>query len=174
MNKIGLNLKLLNSFEVCVVLMIVVGFAIIGLILVSSLTPRQQTAVATSFEIFDMQEQIAKVGSALSFINTTANEFYNQFYLAFVQTVTLPDDFMATASDLASGFKLSVGGLFAQGRVAGASTSLFDQYHGDADQIYYHSTPKTPAQQMPYEYVAPNLTQIISKVDLSRLWREKL
>ncbi|MBX4191841.1 MAG: hypothetical protein KW804_03515 [Candidatus Doudnabacteria bacterium] len=84
----------INKFEVAVVSLIAVGFVILGITLYSSLTPRQQSVITSSLQMFDMKEHVATTIDEIKFVYGIPNEFYNQFYIAFSDVVTLPlDDF---------------------------------------------------------------------------------
>ena len=90
MNKIGLNLKLLNSFEVSVVVMIVLGFLIVGLIVFASLAPKQQSAMASGLEIFDLHQQVSEVTAQVESLINAPSRMMDRFYLAFTQIASYP------------------------------------------------------------------------------------
>ncbi len=80
----------INSFDVAVVSMITIGFIIIGIILFGTLTPRQQTNISSALEIFDIHEQVVNETETVQFVFNIPNEFYKEFYVAFVEVASVP------------------------------------------------------------------------------------
>jgi hypothetical protein len=93
--------KNINSFEVAVVSMIAVGLVIVGLTIFSSLTPRQQLAVTSAFELFDVHERTVETVENVKFVLDIPNEFYNQFYIAFTEVATLPSETIDVPQEIA-------------------------------------------------------------------------
>ena len=87
--------KNINSFEAAVVGMIAVGFVIVGIVLFATLTPRQQVNVVSAFDVFDLHQQTIATTSltleSVTFVWNIPTEFYNQFYIAFTEVATLPE-----------------------------------------------------------------------------------
>src|SRR3989338_6677211 len=84
------NHEMINTFEAAAVVMAFVGILIIGMILLASLTPRQQKVVLTSFELLDAGELVGETAQTAETIIDIPNEFYKQFYIAFNQLAILP------------------------------------------------------------------------------------
>ena len=92
------NYKKINSFEAAVVAMMFVGLLIVGAIIFSGLTPRQQVHVTRATQMFDVHEQfretVVQTTGSVKFVFETSDEFYNQFYQAFTEVASLPaEDF---------------------------------------------------------------------------------
>jgi hypothetical protein len=100
------NYQNINSFEVAIVGMITAGFILVGIILFSTLTPRTQANVASSLNMFDIHERVADTISSttdeIGFMMDIPNQFYNQFYIAFTQTATLPSETFEIPAQIAT------------------------------------------------------------------------
>lgn len=79
----------LNTFEVLVVMFIMIGAMLVAIISFSGLTPAQQSHVTMAFNILDMHEQAPQIIQSTENILDIPGEFYNQFYLAFTQVAVV-------------------------------------------------------------------------------------
>ncbi|OGE79907.1 MAG: hypothetical protein A2660_00430 [Candidatus Doudnabacteria bacterium RIFCSPHIGHO2_01_FULL_45_18] len=80
----------INSFEVATVVVIAVGFLLVGAMLFASFTPRAQTQVAAAFRMLDVHQDFNATLDEVKFIASIPNKFNQEFYLAFTQVAVLP------------------------------------------------------------------------------------
>jgi hypothetical protein len=85
--------KKLTAFEGALVVMIVLGVALIGLEIFVSLPARTQVAFTDAVQIFDMHDSVVEQAELLGQIPDSMIQVYQQFDLAFVQTMALGDQF---------------------------------------------------------------------------------
>jgi hypothetical protein len=85
------NYQKLNPFEILSILVAVLGLGLILSEIFITLPQKQQLAVAQSFQIFDMRQEVSQVADTTQFVASTVNDFYAQFDMAFVQTFSFPE-----------------------------------------------------------------------------------
>jgi hypothetical protein len=171
--------KHINSFEIAVVSMIVVGFILIGFTVFFSLTPRQQSNLAGAFQMFDIHEETAAGFENFKFIINIPNEFNKQFYKSFTEIATLPSETFDVPRQIASEFSRNITSainnlsnqvamgysnqtqaheqtaelaqLNPQGKVMGAMIDLTDKFSSAA--VVEQKVP--PSLNMHYDYQPP-------------------
>ncbi len=90
------NYQKLNLTEGIAVLIAIIGVSLISLLGYNALSSEQKSLALSGFEIFDMHNQLAHEAEAIKRLTWDGpQEFMNQFYLAFTQTMTLPQEEMA-------------------------------------------------------------------------------
>jgi hypothetical protein len=87
------DFKKLTAFEGALVAMIVLGVAIIGFEIFTSLPTRMQVAFADAVQVFDMQEPVVQQAKLLEEVSLSMVRFYDEFNLAFIQTMAMGDEF---------------------------------------------------------------------------------
>jgi len=105
------NFQNINTFEACTIFMIVVGVALIGAVFYDSLNDSQQSKLNYAVSFLDVHEQAAQESEAVAFIFNVPNEFFNQFNIAFIQTMSFPDNVaqaLDTAQEIATSVEKSV------------------------------------------------------------------
>lgn len=84
--------KNLKAFDCAAIFVLFIGIALIGLIVFNLLTTEQRRNVALAISFFDLHEQAKKQVDTVDFILSVPDEFLAQFYLAFNQTMSFPDN----------------------------------------------------------------------------------
>jgi hypothetical protein len=81
----------LTAFEASSIVVAAAGLALIGTEIFISMPMQTRTELASAFNLFDMHEQVATVSSTAQFSYTVAQDFMEEFDLAFNQTLSFPD-----------------------------------------------------------------------------------
>ena len=81
----------LNAFESSLVAFIAVGMALVGTIIFSGLSFKQQDNILAAINILDIHEQASRPVAVISSVIDTEAEYYDQFYIAFTQVMTMPE-----------------------------------------------------------------------------------
>ncbi|MBX4186857.1 MAG: hypothetical protein KW802_01175 [Candidatus Doudnabacteria bacterium] len=181
----------IKTFDVAVVGMITAGFIIIGVLVFSSLTPRQQVAWSQSVEILDIHQEfgqtVAETKTVSEFVYNIPQEFYNQFYIAFTQVATLPEEVIDTpisvGQELLRNVKVAFNNLSDQvavgytaqnnllaqkselavlpydGKVMGAMIEVSDKL----STIAVTDTSPHGTLNMHYDYAVPSLPEVIKR-----------
>lgn len=97
------NYNNLTKFEICAIFVAALGITFIGWSAYISMSPESQVKVVDAMSILDMHEQfISSANTAVLAYGATQN-FYNEFYLAFAQTLSFPERVGMPLIHLASG-----------------------------------------------------------------------
>jgi len=86
------NYKKLSLFDVCTVIVVVVGVFIIGLIIFNYLSLHQQEAFVKSLAILDIDKPFSQSVQNIKTAWNFQQDFYNRFYIAFTQVATISPD----------------------------------------------------------------------------------
>src|SRR3989344_1231080 len=97
----------LNSFESSLVAFIAVGVALVGTIIFSGLSFKQQDNILAAINVLDIHGQASESVAIISSIIDTEEEYYNQFYIAFTQTLSMPETPIAEALRWTSNVKVA-------------------------------------------------------------------
>jgi hypothetical protein len=136
------DFKKLTAFEGALVSMIVLGIAIIGFEIYTSLPARTQVAFADAVQVFDMHEPVVQQVKLLNEVSLSMLRVYDQFNMAFMQTMALGDELNSFSDLYESSYEkvaaitsISIAQLgsrpaiaSAKGMILGAVTTVQEQY----------------------------------------------
>lgn len=128
------NFNKLNLFEALTVVMIVIGALIILVTLFAGLSDKHQKIISSSFELFDIHENLDDALEVPLFVLETSDKYMDEFYLAFTKVAIIPETHieqvknsvekvLAYADTLATDYQRMTNHQ-EEGRVAGISISI--------------------------------------------------
>lgn len=122
----------LNHFDVLAVLLVAVGLVIVGIEIFVGLPQAYKQELSLSLNVFDMHEQIADQADLTRSLVLSANEFYDETYVAFAEVWGYPE-FVGDWSDRLDRSFVAIGG-YADGMAGEYVASNVDYYNSQGDE----------------------------------------
>jgi hypothetical protein len=163
------NYNNLSFFEMCAVVAVVVGVALICFEIFAALPQNQKLAVSDAFAMFDMHEELATSAATIESVHFAVQNYYDQFNIAFVQTFSYPEQIgtpVLKLADALDSYSQNVSYAYVQNNVNNAPNmgqvlgAMFVKESSDAPAAV--SLPSLPIHKQ-YYYHAPSVVQKLLK-----------